>query len=87
MAIKPKPRKAAAALAFAALLAGCAGTGGTGALTVTGNELGGRIPNGMSDVRSAMTAATAHCSKYNKRALLTVMQTQAEGGAVAFDCR
>ncbi|HSV23990.1 MAG TPA: hypothetical protein VLJ17_13290 [Xanthobacteraceae bacterium] len=87
MAIKPKLRKEAAALALALLLAGCASTGGTGALTVTGNELGGKIPSGMSDVPSAINAATAHCAKYNKKAALTVMQTQAQGGAVAFICR
>jgi len=41
----------AIALSLATLLAGCAGTGGTGSLNVTGDEMGGRIPNGMSDVR------------------------------------
>ena len=97
MAIKPKPRKEAVALALAVLLTGCASTGGTGALTVTGgtgaltvtggNEQGGKIPNGMSDVPSAINAATAHCAQYNKKAALTVMQTQAQGGGVAFICR
>lgn len=80
-------RRVAIVLGSAALLAGCAGTGGTGSLNVTGDELGGRIPNGMSDVPAAMNAATAHCAKYNKKAGLTQMQTQNEGGLVAFVCR
>ena len=79
--------------ALALLLAGCAGSGsvdsvgGAGGLKVIGDERGGSIPNGMSDVPAAMRMATAYCAKYNKRAGLTKMQTEKEGGLVAFDCR
>jgi hypothetical protein len=82
-------RRLAIALALTASLAGCAGTAspGTGSLSATGDQLGGKIPNGMSDVPAAMSAATAHCAKYGKKAMLTQMATQAEGGLVAFECR
>ncbi len=74
------------ALSLAVLLAGCAGTADTGGLSVTGDQLGGKIPNGMSDVPAAMRAATAHCAQFNKKAMLTQMQTQKQGGLVAFEC-
>lgn len=77
------------AIALCAALAGCAGaagTSGTGSLSVTGDQRGGKIPNGMSDVPAANRAATAHCAQYNKKAMLTQMQTEKEGGLVAFEC-
>jgi hypothetical protein len=84
--------KAMIAIALCTCLAGCAGAGGTSAisgtssLSVTGDQRGGKIPNGMSDVPAANRAATTHCAQYNKRAMLTQMQTEKEGGLVAFEC-
>ena len=82
-------RSVAFVLSLSVLLAGCAGTAGTlntGGLSATGDQNGGRIPNGMNDVPAAEHAATAHCAQFHKKAMLTVMQTQEQGGLVAFEC-
>ena len=80
---------------LAALLAGCAGTGDTGVVAggggavagVTGNERGGRIPNGINDVPASTAAAQSHCAQFKKRAIFTEMKTVSEGGLIAFECR
>jgi hypothetical protein len=85
----------AAVAALGAALAGCAGGSDIGAVSganaavsgVSGDERGGRIPNGMNDVPGSMTAARSHCARFNKKAQITQMQTAAEGGLVAFECR
>jgi len=85
----------AALAAVTAMLAGCAGGGDTGAVSganasvpgVTGDERGGRIPNGINDVPSSMAAARSHCARFNKKAQVTQMQLASEGGLIAFDCR
>jgi hypothetical protein len=85
-------KNAMIAMALCVSLAGCAGAAGTpgtsetGGLSATGDQRGGKIPNGISDVPAANRAATAHCAQYNKRAMLTQMQTEKEGGLVAFEC-
>jgi hypothetical protein len=79
----------AAVAGLAATLAGCAGAGSIGSGPVpgvTGDERGGRIPNGINDVPSSMTAARSHCARFNKKAQITQMQLASEGGLIAFEC-
>jgi hypothetical protein len=79
----------AALAAVAVSLAGCAGTGGfdTGAtLAVTGDQKGGKIPNGFNDVPAAMRSAQAHCAQYHKKAVVTQMNSASAGGLVVFEC-
>jgi hypothetical protein len=80
----------AALAALTPLLAGCAGTGniaGSGPdLPYTGDQKGGRIPEGFNNVPAAMNTARAHCAKYNKKAVVTEMNPASAGGVVAFQC-
>ncbi len=82
------------AIAMLAVLGGCAGSGvggplaaGASASGVTGDQRGGRIPNGMADVPASMQAATDHCAKYGKKAQITQMAAPSEGGLIGFECR
>jgi hypothetical protein len=73
-------------LGLSVLLAGCAGAAGTAGRNVRGRSARWEDSHGMNDVSAAMRAATAHCAQFNKKAMLTQMQTQKEGGLVAFEC-
>jgi hypothetical protein len=77
----------AVAVLLLAFLSGCANQSATGRLpTVTGDQRGGRIPNGMANVPAAMSAARAHCSGFARKAEITQMQAPSEGGLIAFEC-
>jgi hypothetical protein len=82
--------KIVAVAALAALLAGCAGSGnvaGSGPdLPSIGDQKGGRIPDGYNNVPAAMNTAREHCTKYNKKAVVTEMNPPSAGGAVVFQC-
>jgi hypothetical protein len=77
-------------LLLAMLPAGCAGSSQTGgALGVTGNEQGGKVPYSEGGVQAAGDAARAHCSQFGKKAQITQMQpaTDGGGGTLGFQCR
>jgi len=80
----------AALAALASLLAGCASSGnvaGSGPdLPSIGDQKGGRIPDGYNNVPAAMNTAREHCTKYNKKAVVTEMNPPSAGGAVVFQC-
>jgi hypothetical protein len=76
---------------LAVLTTGCAGVGDIAGATeptlpMTGDQKGGKIPNGFSNVPAAMRTAEVHCAKYRKRALLTQMNAASAGGLVEFVC-
>jgi len=83
--------------ALAMLLGGCArsgetgqGAGLTGADTggVIGDERGGKMHYGPGGLSAAMGAATAHCQRFGKKAMITQMAPAPDGsGQLAFDCR
>lgn len=76
----------AAGAAFAAALAGCAGSGGSTA-NVTGNEQGGKVPYAEGGIQSAMDAVQAHCRQFGKKGQIIQMTPAAEGGGViGFRC-
>jgi hypothetical protein len=78
---------AIAALALAASLSACAGSGGVGTADgVSGDERGGKIPYHDGAVSSAMNAAQAHCGKFGKKAQITQMNPSGDGGQIAFLC-
>jgi hypothetical protein len=73
---------------LAALLEGCAGSGGVGnAQDVTGDERGGKVPYQDGAMPAAMNAAQAHCGKFGKKAQIIQMNQGAEGGQLSFECR
>jgi predicted small secreted protein len=93
--VSPYHRGASAARKFATMtllacqLAACASAGGIGSdVQIAGDEKGGKIVGGVREggTRPAMTAVTAHCVKYNKKAFVTQMEAPAQGGALAFVC-
>ncbi len=55
-------------------------------LPYAGDQNGGKIPNGFNNVPAAMNTARVHCAKYNKKAIVTQMDSAAAGGLVAFQC-
>ena len=68
------------------LIAGCASPGGTAAgLSVTGDERGGKIPNGVGNP-AAMNAVRTHCQQFGKKGYITQMNLPSEGGLLAFEC-
>jgi hypothetical protein len=78
---------AVAALALAASLSACAGSGGVGSSeAVSGSESGGTVPYRDGAVSSAMSAAQAHCGKFGKKAQITKMGPSGDGGQIAFLC-
>lgn len=82
--------KSLVVVAFAVLLAGCAGsTGGTDSGGgVAGNESGGKLPYAEGQMPAAMSAAQAHCGKFGKKAQIIKMTPGAQGGGeIGFDCR
>ena len=75
----------------AALLSGCAGSGGDlggSGSQVDGDENGGRIPNALGS-RAEQTAAyqmvTTHCEKFGKKGIIIKMDY--DTGLVTFECR
>ena len=69
------------------LVAGCAGQSGTGArLDVTGDERGGKIPNGAANMAAAMNTVRTHCEPFGKKGYITQMKLPAEGGLITFEC-
>jgi hypothetical protein len=80
----------AAFVALSPLLGGCAGSGNIAGssqdLPYTGDQKGGRVPDGYNNVPAAMNTARGHCAKYNKKAVVTEMNPPAAGGAVVFQC-
>ena len=77
----------AAIAALVALMAGCAGPSLTGTgLNMTANELGGKIPNGVSNMPASGNAARAHCAQFGKKAQITQMDAPSQGGMLAFEC-
>ena len=81
--------KIAGVAALLALVAGCAGTreiADAPVPAVTGDQRGGKIPNGVNDTPAAMNAAIAHCAKFGKKAVITQMAAPSEGGLMAFEC-
>ena len=81
-----------AAALTAALLSGCAGSGGdlggSRGSQLAGDENGGKIPNALSS-RAEQTAAyqmvNTHCEKFGKKGLITKMDY--DTGQVTFECR
>jgi hypothetical protein len=71
----------------AALLAGCAGQGGTGGLSAAGDERGGKVPYTSGNMQAAMAAVRAHCAQYGRKSFITQMNPAGEGGMMAFECR
>ena len=78
---------------IAALLAGCAGSGGDlasvgGSSQVVGDENGGKIANALGS-RSEQTATyqqvTTYCEKFGKKGIITNMDY--DTGQVTFVCR
>ena len=76
------------------LVAGCAGSGGgsggdaPGAMGMTGDENGGKIPRGVGGPTaqsSAYEMVTAHCAKFGKKGFITRMDF--ETGTMTFECR
>ena len=79
--------KIAAGVALVLLLSACAGASDTGpAANVIGNQFGGRIPNGVSDMSASMNAVVAHCAKFGKKGQITQMAAPSGGGLLAFEC-
>jgi hypothetical protein len=81
-----------AAALTAALLAGCAGSGGdlasVGGSQVAGDENGGKIPNALgsrTEQSSAYQQVTTHCEKFGKKGIITKMDY--DTGTVIFECR
>ena len=75
----------------AALLSGCAGSGGDlggSGSQVAGDENGGRVPNALGS-RAEQTAAyqmvTTHCEKFGKKGIIINMDY--DTGLVTFECR
>jgi hypothetical protein len=82
-------------MALSGFLAGCASAGGAGPglsagdAAVVGDEKGGKIAGGVGEggkTAASMSAVTAHCAKYGKKAFVTQMEAPAQGGLVAFVC-
>ncbi len=68
------------------LIAGCASPSGTAAgLSVTGDERGGKIPNGVGNP-AAMNAVRTHCQQFGKKSFITQMNVASEGGQLVFEC-
>ncbi len=75
-------------------LAGCAGSGGGdgagsfGSGVMTGDENGGKIPQGVGGATqqsSAYALVNAHCAKYGKKGFITKMDF--DTGTMTFECR
>ena len=81
-----------AAALTAALLSGCAGSGGdlggSRGSQLAGDENGGKIPNALSS-RAEQTAAyqmvNTHCEKFGKKGIIIKMDY--DTGLVTFECR
>ncbi len=72
-----------AGFALMALVAGCAAD----TSTVSGNELGGKVPYAEGQVPAAMRALEAYCAKFGKKGAIIRMTPASEGGEIGFDCR
>jgi hypothetical protein len=88
-----RPRLVIFALAaLMPLLAACETTGtsaiGGSGVSIAGDEKGGKVVGGVKEggTQQAMTAVTAHCAQYNKKAFITQMEAPATGGLMAFVC-
>ena len=74
------------------LIAACETTGtsalGSSGVSITGDEKGGKVAGGVKEggTQQAMSAVTAHCAQYNKKAFITQMEAPAQGGLMAFVC-
>ena len=66
------------------LVAGCASPSGTAA-GLTGDERGGKIPNGVGNP-AAMNAVRTHCQQFGKKSFITQMNVASEGGQLVFEC-
>ena len=60
-------------------------SGSAAGVTVTGDERGGKIPNGVGNP-AAMNAVRTHCQQFGKKAYITQMNLPSEGGLLAFEC-
>jgi hypothetical protein len=83
--------KFVASAALILLLAGCAGSNPTTPATadtssIVGDEKGGRIANGVSNLPASNAAMRAFCAQYSKRAFITQMAPADEGGLLVFQC-
>jgi hypothetical protein len=77
-----------AAITLLLILAACAGRTETGGgSSVTGDQMGGKVPYAEGNMPAAMTAARSHCAQFGKKAQLTQMVPQSEGGILGFECR
>ncbi len=85
----------AVAAILAALLTGCADSGGIapqGASQgpavegVTGNEHGGKVSYQDGGQPAAMNAARAHCGNFGKKAQITKMTPTSSGMELGFEC-
>jgi hypothetical protein len=65
-----------------ALLTGCAAD----TSTVSGNELGGKLPYAEGQVPAAMRTLEAYCAKYGKRGRIIRMTPAQQGGEIGFEC-
>jgi hypothetical protein len=69
------------------LVAGCASQSRSVAtLDVTGDERGGKIPNGAANMAAAMNTVRTYCEPYGKKGFITQMKLPAEGGLITFEC-
>jgi len=87
-----KTRVVFTAVLTAALLSGCAGSGGDLGLgsgsQVMGDENGGKIPNALgsqAEQTAAYQQVTTHCEKFGKKGIITKMDY--DTGSVTFECR
>jgi hypothetical protein len=55
---------------------------------VIGDQRGGRMQYGLGGMPGAMEAATAHCRSFGKKAMVTQMVPEPDGGGrISFECR
>jgi len=68
-------------------IAGCASSpSGTAGMNVTGDERGGKIPNGVGNMPASMSIVRTHCEQFGKKGFITQMKLPAEGGLITFEC-